>query len=632
MKFLSFSPFALSFILLLAVLSAAPEWQVKDLAPSDRIVKNPHAGFLFMPRPRPPYETADKVPDWILEVSSIAYFRLAWDVFVNEKGEYDFDRVDAQYFASYRQRGLRLALRIMPGNRFSPTPCIFPREKLGKDIPFIKVDLGTGKVFEMPTFWHEAYIREHGRLMQALGAWVDKHPEVDHVDFGGMGEWGEMHFVGWTLAQKQEQGLTEEKYLDAVWRMMAQMERWLPSTPKAVCISPFGGITDDPTPIFKLIADRATRRGWWLRTDAHDVKGAKPDLAPFFSRSLCRPPWIIEPAGDINRDYYGAPCPISNYFDAVMRYKPHVINLMGIHGLGSLKPDEQDYLTQLAKKIGYRLQVAKAVMPKLVDLPPGEAPAISLSLTVAQNGAVPYLGEAIYQLRFNQDGKVVWQTAAVPQEPLSTLFPGKRRSERLFITLPTNLAAKPTRVSLALRDLETGLLRPDNAEVDGEYVPLGEIRFRKDAPSAAVDLLPRLAGARLPPGIEVEKSGAGFVLKGRDEKSWSYASLAGMPLQPDCVYVMKLSVRAWKTPIADSRLAFKIGVRTIGETAERNINTQRYDFDQEGTWQELTLRYLSKAGEEIGQFAVEKQRTAPSTVNAEFRSWTLETRTQAPLE
>ncbi|MBL8991766.1 MAG: hypothetical protein JNM63_00400, partial [Spirochaetia bacterium] len=76
----------------------AGEWQTKVYEPSDRILKNPHSGFTFMPR----LETVDKFPDWLLDITTTAYFRIDWDAVVNDKGDYDFESLDARVFSGFR--------------------------------------------------------------------------------------------------------------------------------------------------------------------------------------------------------------------------------------------------------------------------------------------------------------------------------------------------------------------------------------------------------------------------------------------------------------------------------------------------------------------------------------------------
>lgn len=614
------------FISLLGIFLRAEEWQAKTFEPSDRLLKNPRSGFTFMPK----LETVDKFPDWLLDIATTAYFRIGWDEVVNDKGEYDFDGLDARVFSGYRKRGLRIALRIMPANRFSPKACIFPRESRGKGIPFVKVFLASDRASEIPIFWNEAYLQEHGRLMQALGTWAEKHPELDCVDLGGMGEFGENHLNRWTEANKIEAGYSEAVFLEALLRMMEQAERWLPLTSRAICVSPFDGPSE---PFFRLVTERAVRKGWWLRTDSFTDKGAAYSVEPFFERFKGRTPWILEASGGINRGYFGEPIPLEKYFAAIRTHEPHVVNLMGMWDLGKLKPEEQQFLAGEGRRVGYRLQIQKAILPNQIAARSGEACAVPFSITVKQNGAVAFIGDCVYALRFSQEGKAIFETTWIPEEPLSTLKPGQKRSERLYVNLPKAFPAKTTKLSVAIRDLRQGFLRLDNAFVEEEFfVPLGNFSFQSGPSSGLMDCLSSLVKATASEGMEIGRSGDSVLLKGREEKGWSYAIFPGQAMKPEFTYVMKVQVRAHKTQVSDSRLKFKIGVKKSGETSVRNINTEHYDFDRPGEWQELSLSYQPKEGEEIALFAVEKGRTAPSTLNAEIRLWTLEARPLAPLD
>ncbi len=53
-------------------------------------------------------------------------------------------------------------------------------------------------------------------------------------------------------------------------------------------------------------------------------------------------------------------------------------------------------------------------------------------------------------------------------------------------------------------------------------------------------------------------------------------------------------------------------------------NTSFYDFDSAGQSQELLFQFNPKPEEAAIQMAIEKGKTAPSSIKAEIESWTLE--------
>jgi hypothetical protein len=87
---------------------------------------------------------------------------------------------------------------------------------------------------------------------------------------------------------------------------------------------------------------------------------------------------------------------------------------------------------------------------------------------------------------------------------------------------------------------------------------------------------------------------------------------------------MRIRVRAWKGPIADSVLFFKFGVHRKNWEWISNINSGEYDFSKEGSWQELSMTFRPASTDEaLLMFCIEKGRTEPSSVKAEISSWTV---------
>jgi hypothetical protein len=149
--------------------AASPAWQTIDFAPSSEVLRNPGCGLCFMP---PLDREASSLPAWILGDASIAYFRLDWAEVVNDEGEYDFEGLDGRIFAQYRERGLRIAFRIMGANRHSTRSEVFPESILKTGAPRVVHRSFYGKEQLEPVFWDPRYVAEHGRMVAALGAYV----------------------------------------------------------------------------------------------------------------------------------------------------------------------------------------------------------------------------------------------------------------------------------------------------------------------------------------------------------------------------------------------------------------------------------------------------------------------------
>jgi hypothetical protein len=126
-------------------------------------------------------------------------------------------------------------------------------------------------------------------------------------------------------------------------------------------------------------------------------------------------------------------------------------------------------------------------------------------------------------------------------------------------------------------------------------------------------------------GIVKTKTTDGWLLEGTAKDGWNYACASSAQIKTGKAYVMRIRLRAWKGPIADSALFFKFGVHRKDWSWVSNVNSGEYDFSKEGTWQELSMTYRpANAEEAFLMFCVEKGRTAPSSVKAEISSWSVE--------
>ena len=257
------------------------------------------------------------IPDWLLDICSIAYFRLDWASVVDETGKPDFERLDREFFDGYRKRGLRLAFRIMAANPHSRRTDVMPKILLDAGIPTVVHKGVYGEAHRDPAFWNPLYLAEHEKMVRALGLYLDGKTWAGPVDLGGMGDWGEMHLSSWSPQELANQGWTPEVYVLAVRTLMRQMDRHLPNTTKAFCVAPI--LMPDPEPLFAQIVDQAARRGWWLRSDGCEAPAGAPSyVKPHLARWHDQVGFIAEASGGINRSYQGDKVPVKSYMDGVL--------------------------------------------------------------------------------------------------------------------------------------------------------------------------------------------------------------------------------------------------------------------------------------------------------------------------
>ncbi|MBI5482325.1 MAG: DUF4832 domain-containing protein [Deltaproteobacteria bacterium] len=111
---------------------------------------------------------------------TVGYVRWTWAELEPAEGQYDFARVD-DAIAAARARGETLAFRIMPCYDSSS-----PQWLLDKGVASVVASDGVFPDHNSPTF-----LSYHEQLVRAFGARYSGSLDVDHVDIGSVGCWGE---------------------------------------------------------------------------------------------------------------------------------------------------------------------------------------------------------------------------------------------------------------------------------------------------------------------------------------------------------------------------------------------------------------------------------------------------------
>jgi hypothetical protein len=135
--------------------------------------------------------TDKNLPPWL--PSTVQYIRWGWKDLEPEHGVLNTNLVDRALRVS-RESGQRLAFRVM---------CCSPYAKPYH--PAWLSDIG-GRVYDadhngkgpfpIPDMGAPAVLNAHLDFIKRLGARYDGHPDLDHVDLGSMGWWGEWHLSG----------------------------------------------------------------------------------------------------------------------------------------------------------------------------------------------------------------------------------------------------------------------------------------------------------------------------------------------------------------------------------------------------------------------------------------------------
>lgn len=152
---------------------------------------------------------------------SIAYFRWYWDTLEPEDGQVNFELID-NVIERCRENGQRLAFRVMCQNGHENADTTTDDSN---EVPRWFRESAPGFLYPDGRHWQPDYdspefLDKHLRLIRALGARYDGHPDVDHVDIGSVGRWGEWHTSGLGLPMPETESMIRivDAYLESFTR------------------------------------------------------------------------------------------------------------------------------------------------------------------------------------------------------------------------------------------------------------------------------------------------------------------------------------------------------------------------------------------------------------------------------
>ncbi len=118
--------------------------------------------------------------------STVAYCRWFWDLVEPEEGKFDFSVID-QSIETARARGQTLAIRIMPFG--ADTQPMVPKWYSAK-YPMETHELFGAKL-TVPVHDSPEYLEKFGNVIRECGRRYDGHPDIETMDVGYIGPWGE---------------------------------------------------------------------------------------------------------------------------------------------------------------------------------------------------------------------------------------------------------------------------------------------------------------------------------------------------------------------------------------------------------------------------------------------------------
>lgn len=156
---------------------------------SDTLLSNPGMGWQTF------HCFADEDKNLAGLPSSSAYFRFYWKDIEPKEGEIRFDFLD-NLFTRARQAGQRLAFRIMCAGT-GREHIYVPQWLKEQGCRGFEYRYGDSPVtYWVPDMGDPLFLKAHFRLIAELGRRYDGHPEMDLLDIGSVGLWGEWHMSG----------------------------------------------------------------------------------------------------------------------------------------------------------------------------------------------------------------------------------------------------------------------------------------------------------------------------------------------------------------------------------------------------------------------------------------------------
>jgi hypothetical protein len=162
---------------------------IRQFKESDSLLANPGQGFMTM---RPAPEGEMRFP------YTVVYRSFTWADAEPEQGKINWALID-DVIKAWRPRGATVAFRVMTCNAHSRGYYSSPKwlfDEGCKGFEFMRSGATFGGIpitrIE-PDYSDPVYLKRHGEFIAALGRRYDGNPDIEFIDIGSYGIWGEWH-------------------------------------------------------------------------------------------------------------------------------------------------------------------------------------------------------------------------------------------------------------------------------------------------------------------------------------------------------------------------------------------------------------------------------------------------------
>jgi hypothetical protein len=362
---------------------------------------------------------------------SVVYIRFNWADAEPEEGRYNWKIID-DVIAAWKPRGAAVAMRVMTSNAHSAGYYTSPKwlfdagskgvEYLvggddptsgGKRIPRIE-----------PDYADPIYLSRHGAFLEALGKRYDGHPDVEFLDIGSYGIWGEWHTQHPASVEVRKQIV--DLYLSAFRK------------------TPLVFMSDDAE-----VLNYALKHGTGFRRDGvgspwHEqnwIGSKKYAQVEGMADVWKKAPVVFEWFGDY--DYLTSKgWSFDNAVNFMLSNHVTLIN----DNFGRFPPEAKNQLDKLARLSGYRFALRELAHEKTVN----RGAELNISMTWANVGVGKLYRPFVLRLVLLDSAGNITFTANFKADPRDWL-PGERDIVERF-SIPSNLHPGEYAVALTLAD------------------------------------------------------------------------------------------------------------------------------------------------------------------------------------
>lgn len=394
---------------------------------TDELLANPGMGWQTF------HHFADEDRNLAGLPSGAAYFRFYWRDLEPREVEIDFAKLDA-LLAHARKAGQKLAIRVMIASSGLPSGSPdWLREKGCRGFEYRSE--GEGQLW-VPDFEDPMFEEAHFRLIEELGKRYDGHSDLDHVDIGSVGLWGEWHMSGTGV---------EMPPLASRLAIIDAYREAFPNTPKVMLIGEGEGMVHATSQGCGWRADCLGDMGGFSSNWSH-MENMYPQQieATGSSEVWQRAPVAWETCWDM-RKWVKEGWDVRAIYDYALSYHASYVN----NKSAPIPEGTRSEVERLLRKLGYRLVLRQ--LDHDAEAKAGES--LRVKMEWENVGVAPPYRD--YRLAFRLTGPSGKATRLATETSIKGWLPGSREVEET-LALPGDLEAGEHGLALAVVDAKTG--------------------------------------------------------------------------------------------------------------------------------------------------------------------------------